>query len=107
MQEEFFNKAARIMGKYKLVRQINQPGKVYYLEFQTKSIFVDGENRKYVLKGCNKDKESVFNAMIEIHKTFGIDMSFLNKAHYKELEEYIFHIKKFEIDGKFSSYRNA
>lgn len=107
MQDKFFKEVAAIMSKHGLVRQIDKLGKAYYLEFQTKVLSIDGEDKRYLIKGLSQDKRAVYDAMVEIHKEFNVDLSFLEKADFDNLEEYLFHMKEYEIDGKFGSYRRV
>lgn len=107
MKEDFFKQIAEIMKKHGLVRRIDEMGRTYYIEFQTKPMIIDGETRKYTISGCSKDKKSVYEAMLEIHDEFHLDKSLLINANYKELEEYVFHFPHNEIDGKFSSFRRV
>ncbi len=104
MEEVFFKEVASIMKEYGLVRRLEQLGRIYYIEFQTKPISVDGEIRKYAITGLSKDKKSVYEAMVKIHEKFGLDLSFLMKSNYNDIEEYLFYFPKEKIDAKFSSY---
>ncbi len=107
MHNKFFKKAASIMSKYGLIRQIDNLGKAYYLEFQTKVLAIDGEDKRYLIKGVSLDKRAVYDAMVEVHNEFYVDLSFLEKADFNNLEEYLFHIKEYEIDGKFGTYKRV
>ncbi len=44
---------------------------------------------------------------MEVHKEFVVDLFFLEKADFDNLEEYLFHIKGYEIDDKFGTYRRV
>lgn len=104
MEELFFKEVASIMKEYGLVRRIEGLGRIYYIEFQTKPINIDGEVRKYAISGLSKDKKAVYEAMVKIHERFNLDLSFLMKSNYKDIEEYLFYFPKEKIDAKFSSY---
>lgn len=76
--------------------------------FDTLGIFsMEGEEKRFLIKGVSQDKRAVYYALVEVHKKFHIDLSFLEKAEFDNLEEYLFHIKEYEIDGKFGSYRRV
>lgn len=104
MKKEFFKVAIDIMKRNNLYKYPNiDKGYIYYLELQTRPFEENNEIKRYMIKAYSDNKIDIYNSIVEIHKYYSIDCSFLKKADLKKLEEYVFHIPQLDIEARFSS----
>lgn len=105
MYENCFEVLANIFKNNNLSSSTKKKGINYFLEFQSKPLELDGNIVKYTLRGLSHNKIEVYKALLDVHKEFNIDLSFLNKTDMERLTEYSFYLSDKNIEGIFSSIR--